>query len=352
MKFVLVENKRQRGFVLVATLWVVVALFVIASGFHYYVDLKLQQAIEIESSTDDLLEQVSLTATAKYLLSTQRVTWGGITTDYEQLSQMPRSVAGNISRTIVGSELFMDGQWYQGLENYCVAVQDRYGLIGVNAASTQSLSSVLQRFTSSSHAESLIDLLRDYTDQNTTTRLKGAEYWDYQNQGIPIPSNYHIRSPSELFRVMGWGEFLSNNKDLQWMNWFSVSRTSRLNPNVIPEALFKHLLGSASDEEALSIKQMRRQEPFRSVDDFQNKTGIELPGSVESYQFMPSEHVQLRLINKQTKQLRVVGLELTPLGLFAPWHQIYQYSINNDQFIEASCQPSRYRLFDPSNTEG
>ena len=316
--------RRDSGFVLLSTLWVLAIVLIIAAGFDALVEEKIRQAILLKDSLQRRLDEYATEQTATYLLMTQRYTLAGLTTRSENPSTY-RTEEGYYLTDPVGGELLLDGTLYAGVGSSCFAIQDQAGLIGVDSDSASDLRWLLSSMSSKRQTtDRLIDNLLDYIDKNDFARLNGAEQDDYRKASLPLPSNYFLRSPNELFRVMDWSEWLADNPGFLWWRWLSISRSVAINPNTLPTSLLRRLPGVDKGSVERVIGQ-RRQQPYKSVADFNNRSGLQLDWPEEKFRFLASDKVQLRIRSFGSRGLRVISLELTPAGLLGPTQQKYQY---------------------------
>ena len=317
---------RQSGFVLLSTIWVLAIVLIIAAGFNAFVEQKIHQAILLRDSAQRRLDEYATEQTVSYLLMTQRYTRAGLTTRSETPSTY-RTEEGYYLTDSVGGELLLDGTLYEGIGSTCFAIQDQAGLVGVgvDSASASDLRWVLSSMSVEPlTVDGLIDNLLDYIDENDLARLSGAEQDEYRNKSLPLPSNYFLRSPNELFRVMDWSEWLADNPEFLWWRWLSISRSVLINPNTLPPSLLRRLPGIDKGSVERVVSQ-RRQEPYKSLEDFNSRSGLRLNWPEERFRFLASDRVQLHIRSRGSLRLRVTALELTPSGLLGPLQQKYQY---------------------------
>ena len=314
----------QAGFVLVSTLWVLAIVLIIAAGFDAFVEQKIGQATLLKDNLQRRLDEYATQETVSYLLMTQRYTRAGLTTRSEDPAAYQTEV-GHYRSDPIRCELLLDGTQYAGLGSTCFAIQDQAGLIGLGSASAADLRWLLDSTSSRQQTiDRLIDSLLDYVDKNDSARLNGAEREDYQNRSLPPPSNYFLRSPNELFRVMNWSEWLTGSREFLWWRWLSIRRSAVINLNTLPDSLVMRL--PATDRRGLQrMIDQRRERPYRSVEDFDNRAGLRLDWPSEKYRFLASNRVQLHIRSRESRRLTVIGLELTPNGLLGPLQRKFQY---------------------------
>lgn len=335
---------RQQGFVLVTALWAIAIVLAIAGAFDTYVTGRLAQAGQLRDHLQSQLDIYSTQQTLRYLLATQRITRGGLTTRLQDAAAA-RDADGNLLRDPVGGELLLDGSGYRGLGGSCFALQDENGLLAINAFVTTDLKWLLAAHEKDRRkVDELLDSLQDYRDEDTLSRLNGAEADTYRRHGLVPPTNYHLRAPPELYRVWGWSPWLSAHPDYRWWQWLGIGRSVGLNLNTMPISLLAQLpaVGEASAQRFVA---MREQAPFRSKDDLVARTGVQLDWPEEKYRFGASNTIQLRLWSKGSRQLWVIALELTPAGLLGPWQQRYNYQTAIEIETDLACKPAGVHLF-------
>lgn len=340
------SRARQQGFVLVATLWALAIVLILAGAFDAYVSRKLEQARLLRESLHQRLDRYSTEQTLRYLLATQRVTARGLTTRVEDPASY-QDADGNVSRAPVGGELLLDGTFYQGLGDTCFALQDEAGLLPVNALAVNDLRGLLAAHQADPRkVDELLDSLQDYRDEDVLSRLNGAEQERYRQAGLEIPTNYHLRSPGELHRVWGWAPWLEAHPEFRWWQWLGIERSSTLNPNTMPASLLQGMQPGLDPTTLERLLAVREQTPFSSLEDFEARSGLQLAWPEEKYRFGASETVQLRLRAHDSTLLSVIALEFTPGGLLGPWQQRYHYRTAPQIETDLACQPSGVPLFE------
>jgi hypothetical protein len=290
----------QQGFVLAATLWTLAIMFIVVGIFHSYVQQKLQVGMQAKAHLQQRLDRHSTEQTLLYLLASSRMTRSGLT---------------------------LDSTAYQGIGEIHFAVQDLAGLVAINVPNPLDLTAIIDKYDSNQVVRSqLISRLQDYVDANDIVGLSGAERDDYARLQLPLPTNDYLRSEAELFRVMGWSDWLNTHPQIDWQTWFSVRKDSVMNLNSMPKTLLINYLG-LSQELADQLVMERKVNPFRSVADFVLRTNLPMNLNEEKYRFFPSSELRISLWNKGGGQAQVISLQLTPNGLYGPWLVNYEYSV-------------------------
>ena len=190
------------GFILVATLWVLAGLALLAAYVDSVVSANVEQAIRIKDGIDEDLDRRSTEATLLYLLATNRTNYRGLLLEQEQrftdLIDEPLSGGGD-------GELWANGEAYQGLGEWRFSLQDEFGLVSVNEPQTWLFRALLKRFgVEAPNRARLVARILDYIDVNHLLTLNGAEQWDYRRRRLPPPPNWIMATPAEIRRVIGF----------------------------------------------------------------------------------------------------------------------------------------------------
>lgn len=336
------RQRSQQGFILAATLWTLAIMFIVVGIFHSYVQQKLQVGMQAKANLQQRLDRHSTGQTLLYLLASSRMTRSGMTF-VQQRDEEFISEEGFLITDAVGDELTLDSAVYQGIGTTHFAVQDLAGLVAINVANPLDLSAVIDKYDPNRVVRTqLISRLQDYIDANDLVSLSGAEREDYARQKLPLPTNDYLRSETELFRVMGWGDWLNTHPQVDWQTWFSVRKDSVMNLNTMPKTLLMNYLG-LSQELTDQLVLERKANPFRSVADFVVRTNLPMNLNEEKYRFFPSSELRISLWNKGGGQAQVISLQLTPNGLYGPWLVNYEYSVQrgNDNNEPSALQQTR-----------
>lgn len=314
----------QAGFVLVASLWMIAILLIMAAAFDSYTGGKLNQAIRTKQRLQDQLDRKSTEQTLRYLFATQRLTYSGLTTRSQPRNEYITD-EGHVLLNRIGGEIRMDGTVYSGIGNVLFTINDQAGLLSLNSVTNYHLGRVLESFENDRlERQSLLNRLSDYRDPDDFLRLNGAEKREYQQLGMKPPDNDYLRSPLELHNVLGWSNWLDQHQEFDYKRWCSIRILSSINPNTMPAALFRNFPGITA-EIADRLLTVRTTEPFRSVSDLIRRSGGFLSMQEEYYIFLPSQRVRISLFNRDSRHVTVIALQFTPLGLLGPWHVGYQY---------------------------
>lgn len=320
------HQRSQQGFILAATLWTLAIMFIVVGIFHSYVQQKLQVGMQAKANLQHRLDRHSTEQTLLYFIGSSRMTRSGMTFS-QQLDEEFITEEGMLISDAVGDELTLDGAVYRGIGETRFAVQELSGLVAINVPNPLDLAAIIDKYDANPVVRTqLISRLQDYIDANELVSLSGAERNDYARLQLPLPTNDYLRSEAELFRVMGWGDWLNSHPQVDWQAWFSVRRDSVMNLNTMPKTLLMNYLG-LSEELADQLVLERKANPFRNVADFVLRTNLPMNLDDDKYRFFPSNELRISLWNKGGGQAQVISLQLTPNGLYGPWLVNYEYSV-------------------------
>lgn len=93
-------------------------------------------------------------------------------------------------------------------------------------------------------AETLVDRLLDWADEDDFVRLKGAERKHYTDEGFQgRPYNRPLRSAGEVALVAGWERLVEVRPD--WRDWITFHGSGRLDVNEAPAQLLAAFTGAS-----------------------------------------------------------------------------------------------------------
>jgi type II secretory pathway pseudopilin PulG len=226
------HRQNQSGFVLLATLFALVAIAILAAYFAQRV-AQIRDAAQIEvdavaAETDFASFRARLAYAANLNVVTARGLEQGATDIVVREAQFNRR------------RLPLDGSVFSLDSNSKVSVQDLRGLISINYCPEP----VLRRFLSvwnipANQHDALIDSLYDYIDDDDLKRLHGAEQAQYRELGLPPPANTGLITIAELSQIPAWRELLTEfdkkpgAKDA-FLAEMTASPQRGINPNSAP----------------------------------------------------------------------------------------------------------------------
>ena len=313
---------KSGGFILVATLWILAGLAVLAAYIDSTVNANVEQAIRIKRTLQEDLDRRSTEATLLYLLATNPMNYRGLLMFEQQsftdgFTAVPQKGDG---------ELWMDGTPYQGLGGWRIALQDEFGLVSLNRPQAWPLEALL-KWVGVSAANRTRARFRtlDYIDDDSNLTLNGAERFAYLQRRLPPPPNWIMITPVEFRRVLGFAELMTPDQWRRAKPLLTVRPPAGYNFNTMPRELVAAMLGvdAAGAEKVL---QMRERGPIMYLQPLFQQTGTIVTGIEESEVLRrPSRFVRLAMWRPDRSQRLLAGIELTPFADDAPWRKDYQY---------------------------
>ncbi|MGV8942522.1 general secretion pathway protein GspK [Thermomonas sp.] len=347
------------GFVLIAVLAVLVILSVLASVIGAITQRLRDEQIVRERQLHEQLAMASTRATVLYLLTSQRMTLGGLTVDDrivlsedERISQK----AGDevLSYMPVGNEVTLDSSAHQGLDGTRFSLQDDRGLLAVNWAPPALLARYLET-GSGTHSprlpafETLFNLLQDYQDPDDLYRLNSAERSEYVRLGRPPPSNRTLSTPMELRRVIGWDVALAGISDEDLNDSLTVVRSAQLNVNTAPARVLQTLPGM---DEAMAKRAVASRElaPFVNLRAFYGVSGM-IPANEDLLTLYPMASGTLKLWSPEGGAVKVLHWTLTPRDDGGrPWREDYEFIQRSEKAASAGlARPVAAKIFAEPN---
>lgn len=343
-------NRRPRGFVLVLVLAMLVILSLLAGGIAATTARLAEQSRQRAQRMQDEVDIASTRATVMYLLSTQRMTVGGLTIDRlvsfpgEGIRQM-QSDQDLESSLPIGNEIVPDARPYRGIGQARFAIQDDYGLFGVNWNPPWMLQRLLdQGGRKTTPPQTLINRLLDYQDADNLYRLNSAEADGYRREGLRPPTNRPLTTPMELMRVMGWPEALAFLSPAEINDTISSEAVAVVNVNTAPARVLRTIEG-VDEDMAARVVAFRKTQPFLTEVAFFEFLGLgksaEAPIAV-----YPAMSGTLKLWPSHGGQVGLVHWTLTPVENGGrPWREDYELIQSQAIASDAVAYPVRSRLF-------
>jgi len=299
----MVTGNHQRGFVLVATLWILAIITIGASYFAERVGKTLALAQQSRQATEALLDFSNTRAEILFRLATDRSSLYG-------LGQTPLSA------------IALDNRPYRGSGQDILRLQDNRGLINLNFLQPELLLRLLgQMGVPAERRGVLLDTLLDYIDTDDLRHLNGAEAAEYRALGLPLPANDWLISPYQLQHIIGWRDQEVLWKDQKLVDLVTTARVIGFNPNTAPQEVLAVLPGS-SPEIAERLIKTRSIAPFSSETQITAVVGQAAFDS-ESLVFYASNSFRLRQESDKLPWALQYQISLTPQADRAPWRIDY-----------------------------
>lgn len=309
-------RRGDRGFVLVATLWVLAIVTIAAAYFAERVGLSLERARQRQEAVEQLISFADTRAEVLFRLGTTPPTFQGIG------SQNP---------------IALDNRPYRGTGGDVIRLQDSLGLLNLNRVQPVLLARFLgQMGVPVAKRDALIDALQDYTDTDDLRRLNGAEAADYAALGLAPPSNEWLATPLQLKNIIGWRDQPGLWEGRNILRFVTTSQLVGFNPNTAPQEVLASLPG-LNPETAAAIVKSRELRTYHGSN--------QLPGyvegsiDVEQFSFFPGASIRLTQQGGKLPWALESSVTLTPNGELAPWRVDYQvrtavsYAVENEDKI-------------------
>lgn len=302
------DMRRQRGFILVLTLGMLVIVAIAAGYFAERVGRSVELAQRAQQNIQAVVDQANMRAEILFRLGTTSFSAHGL---------------GLGSDAIV-----LDNRLYHGAGTGFLRLQDNRGLLNLNQADDASL----QRFLGvlgipADQRGRMVDTLRDYIDADNLHRINGAEAQDYIERGLPPPANTRLITSWEARRVLGWNT-PQLWRDNQFVSLTTTSLATGINPNTAAAQVLASLPG-VTDEIAQNMVKRRQVTPFANIDEVASFSGVSPGQFIFTVSFFPSDSIRVTQLAEGGPFASEFSISLTPTGKDAPWRINYHTHINN-----------------------
>ena len=313
------------GFVLVAVLWVLAALAVLAAYIDGVVASDVERAVMAKRSLRSELDRRSTEATLVYLFASGRMNHRGLILEEEQ--RFSNSLADDETLPDHGDgELRVTGEVYAGLGGTRFSVQDESGLASVNAPGASILPALLEHVgVAAPDVERIVARLEDYIDKDNELTLNGAEHFDYRERGAPPPLNWIMSSPLELRGVLGVDEMLTPAQWRRLRPLLTIRTVFSYNFNTMPHEILAAVLG-LDQQGVRSVLEEREKRSIDRMTTIALLSGRHLDVDEMDLRTLPSRHMRLSLWDADGGSRILAGISLTPLGETVPWRKDYWYT--------------------------
>lgn len=316
------RRRAGQGFILVATLWILAALAVLAAYVNAVAEANVAQATGIKRAIDEDLALRSAEATLLYLLATNRMNHRGLLLEAEQRFA---ELSPDDLPPVGDGEFWMNGSVYQGLDGIRFAAQDEYGLVSINRPEAPPFAALL-RWVGVGLADRsrFVGRIKDYVDTDHELTLGGAERLAYRRAGRMPPANWIMATPVEMQRVLGVDGMLAAPQQRALLPLLTSRPLAGYNFNTMPLEVAAAVL-EVDREAAKAVVDQRLVQPVWRSLQLRELTGSAVDVPDDQILRLPSSFVRLMLWRPGRGGRWLVGLEMTPYGESAPWRRDYQY---------------------------
>ena len=363
--------RSNRGFVLVATLWTLAAMAVLAAYIDGVASADIERAVAAKTALERELARRSTEATLAYLVSTGRMSYRGLMIESEQsFSDAEGNRGPDRSVGVIG----VSGQTYVGVGGTRFSMQDENGLVSVNFPLSASFARALSYVgVASADIARIVPRVEDYVDMDDDLSLSGAERFDYEkalspspagsaavsygtsviSRGqdrnrsgstawnsalaraspslasaaelrLPNPSNWTMATPLELLRVLGFRDIIAPDQWRRLLPMLTMRQTAGYNFNTMRPDVLAAVL--ELDQAAVdNILVERSERSVASLNTIAMLTGTHVDIDPMGLQALPSRFLRVSIWHNASGLRSVAGIALTPFG-DAPWRIDYRYT--------------------------
>jgi hypothetical protein len=296
--------KKEGGFVLVATLWFLATITIVAAYFADQVGKSVESSARSQRMTGALQSMASTRAEAFFHFATDGFSQWGLGLD------PTRSIA-------------LDDRPYLGTAQDVIQFQDNRGLLNLNFPDYALLGRLLLTFgVPAEKHPALFDALADYTDIDNLRRLNGAEAPEYEAVKLPPPANDWLYSPHQLKAVYGWHLLNDLWDENRFLPLLTTARIYGFNPNTAPREILFALAGSESVSLVEEILALRKSNPILAREKASALTRARSMDS-ERIVVIPAESIRMTQRSPDLPWAIEINITLTPVREDMPWHIDY-----------------------------
>ena len=308
---------------LLATLWVLAALVVLAAYVSDVTDVEAERAIRAKENLQRELQRRSLENTLLYLLATGRMNHRGIVLETQQ--RFADYLADGEVLPAGEGELLATGQPYETADGLGFWIQDESGLASVNSPRFPLFAAALAHVgVSPPNIARIKPRVVDYVDTDQRLSLNGAETYDYRQRDMAAPPDWPMASPLELRRVLGVQEMVSSDQWRRLRPLLTIRPALGYNVNTMRPEVLARLFGL--DETALRrVLEARTRGPVRGLRQIAMLTGRHVDIDASDLLGIPSRFLRVATREADGRAHHIVGIELMPFGEDVPWSKNYRY---------------------------
>uniref|UniRef100_A0A7C4NUS1 T2SS protein K first SAM-like domain-containing protein n=1 Tax=Thermodesulfobacterium geofontis TaxID=1295609 RepID=A0A7C4NUS1_9BACT len=304
MKYIRTNNKGSATFLMVL---LVIVLLTVSIGFNWLVKEYIKSAQAFQKKAEAMLKARSAYDTLIYLMLNGKFTQKEII--LPQIEELPQI-----------ESIPLNGIEVPFLEDLIIKVQDSNGLLSVTTINTVALKRLLTYFeVDPQNADTFIDSLLDWIDQDDLTRLNGAEREWYSFQGLKYePRNYPIQYKEELKLIRGMDAELYSKIE----PYISILPATGFNPNTAPDPVLIAYLDIGNDTLNV-LKEYIQTKPITSDAELFSLTGRRIVKD-EGLYFFPSRYLEITVQAGESKPFYTIkaGIYLNE-NIYSPYSIIY-----------------------------
>lgn len=305
-------RRGEQGFVLIATLWFIALLALVAAIIAGWMTGSLGAAAAFRDRIAARSQTVSAVNQVLYLMVANYATQRGL----ERLTGDELAAAADPFTIIHSSNtsyVALDDRPYR-LGGAVVELQDSLGLYNLAYAGPDTLGAFLKLYGVPFLARgALIDRLLDYTEKSDAHRLNGAKAEQYQAAGRPPPREAPLLTPWEAYRVLGWDQVTA-----LWSGKYPLPELAvtdggaAINPNTAPAPVLETLPGIDAAA-AAKVLAYRAKHLISSPVEFDLASGVTISDPMRLF-YAPGAQIRLKVFSAKSPLMHELSLERTPSG--------------------------------------
>lgn len=310
------RQNRQQGFVLAVVLWSIAALTMITAGIIARINATLEQSYRMRELAQLEQDMFATEQTLIYLISALPLNAAGLSLDPGS-EQAPEDPFAAVREGDQGPTLRFDNSEYPGIGKVRFTLQDPGAMFSLLTPKQEAWSRLMSLMeVERSLADRWLDQINDYQDQDSLTRLNGAEAERYRDLGLPDPPNRFMISVQELRNLPVAHEHPQMTERLIRLS--SITGGGSANLNTSPAEVLR-LFHQLSLAEASRVVVERRGVVLNSLAEASSRFGVLFRGGPFGSAWSPGNSVRLALADAEGRQRRWITVTFTPNRDGQPW---------------------------------
>jgi hypothetical protein len=327
------NHATEKGFILVAVLFLISFLALAVSFFSVWVTGEIQVSKQLRKKSEALVEATSLKADLIFFLMTKGLNYKGLDLTDKPAPTIGIGPAQNQQEDDAPYISLFNKPYKKN--NLIIRIQDEAGLINLGRFTKQQFDKLFESFEiEPTHFDSLYSKFKDYTktERAITKALNGATIDDYKDAGKPEPTNEALRTPFEIKRVLEWDNHENFYKNDKLFNMITTVVQKPINLN----SAQKEVLGFIPDlnEDAITqiLEHRKGDNPyFKDINAVANTTGAPLKPS-RVYSFFPGNTLRVTITSIESNVLNLqFSVTSMPRAKDIPWQINYQIEMPYEQ---------------------
>jgi hypothetical protein len=310
-----VRRRNEEGFVLVATIWFVALLALVAVLIAGWISRSLGQASALQDRANARSEILSTVDEIVFMMVGGYYSPRGLELgNGEILAQemMPDTLAYALrsGRPFIA----LDDRPYRS-GDLVVRLQDDNGLFKLNLPDPYLLPGLLREYgVPYQDRAALIDRLLDYTNRSDLFRLNGANADAYLRAGRSPPRGSLLLTPWEAHRVLGWDDYSNLWSGPQPLSALATVRDiTGLNVNTAPAPVLRALPG-VDDRAVQRLLQYRATRLLMDSSDVDFAAGMAVPVDPLTFAYFPADSLRLTVTAGHDPLVHTIAIQLRSIG--------------------------------------